>query len=363
MLSKGALGKYQGSTGLAVPAPALGLGRATRETLCSFIAVVILLLTVPCFAQDSDKSLPGLPAENAPILWLNPTDIASRNLFYGPGGQAHEPHTRFTFIKEDLSGTNPKFDVRDDNGVKWKVKLGPEAKPETVATRLLWAVGYFANEDYFLQELRVESMQPLKRGRKLVAPDGSMRNARLKRYLKGEKKVGRWRWSNNPFKDTREFNGLRVMMALINNWDLKDENNSIYEHEGHPYLHYVVTDLGSSFGTTGLSFPDASSKGNLPAYSHSQFIKSTSTQYVDFNVPTRPNLFHLVTPKEFISRMHLRWIGHHIPRADARWIGQLLGQLSADQIRDAFRAGGYSREEVERYAQVLERRIGELNRL
>jgi len=27
-------------------------------------------------------------------------------------------------------------------GVRWKVKLGKEAQPETSATRLLWAVGY-----------------------------------------------------------------------------------------------------------------------------------------------------------------------------------------------------------------------------
>ena len=53
-----------------------------------------------------------------------------------------------------------------------------------------------------------------------------MHNARLKRYLEGEEKNGTWKWKDNPFTGTREFNGLRVMMALINNWDLKDVNNS-----------------------------------------------------------------------------------------------------------------------------------------
>lgn len=42
----------------------------------------------------------------------------------------------YTFIREDLKRTNPKFVVRDENGVEWKVKLGPEAKPETAASRL-----------------------------------------------------------------------------------------------------------------------------------------------------------------------------------------------------------------------------------
>jgi hypothetical protein len=93
----------------------------------------------------------------------------------------------------------------------------------------------------------------------LIAPDGSMHNVRLKRYVKGEKKIGDWQWRENAFSGTRELNGLRVMMALLNHWDLKDDNNSIYEEKGdlhNPSLHYAVSDLGSSFGTTGLSFPE-----------------------------------------------------------------------------------------------------------
>src|SRR4029077_11382232 len=120
-------------------------------------------------------------------------DIASRNLYYGPGGEQDAPHTVFTFEKEDLNGSNPKFDVRDENGVKWKVKLGEEARPETVASRLVWAAGYFTNEDYFLPSLKVEGMpNRLHRGQKLLAPDGTFHNVRLKRYLSDEKKIGEW---------------------------------------------------------------------------------------------------------------------------------------------------------------------------
>jgi len=31
----------------------------------------------------------------------------------------------------------------------------------------------------------------------------------------------RWDWSKNPFKGTRELNGLKVMMVLLNNWNLR----------------------------------------------------------------------------------------------------------------------------------------------
>src|SRR5207245_1541601 len=55
----------------------------------------------------------------------------------------------------------------------------------------------------------------LKRGQNLVGPSGVIQNVRLKRHLTGEQKIGRWKWKQNPFRGTREFNGLRVMMALI----------------------------------------------------------------------------------------------------------------------------------------------------
>lgn len=342
----------------------------TRRTLKSLIVLSLSLLIAanPSAAGDAKKVLqPKKASENAAgVLWVQPADIANRNLFYGPGGKEHEPHTTFTFLREDLNGTNPKFDVRDENGTKWRVKLGAEARPETAASRLLWAVGYFANEDYFLPDMKVEDMKPLKRGQKLVGPDGTMKDVRLKLILKDEKKVGNWRWRSNPFAGTREFNGLRVMMALMNSWDLKDENNSVSEDKADsdvPQLHYMVSDLGATFGTTGLSYPNPSSKGNLSAYANSKFIKKVSGQYVDFNAPSRPKFVHAVNPKEFFMRVRLEWIGRHIPRADARWIGQLLSELSRDQIRQAFQAAGYSPEEVEGFTDVVQKRIGALKSL
>ena len=133
--------------------------------------------------------------------------------------------------------------------------------------------------------------------------------------------------------------------------------------DGTPELHYAVSDLGASFGTTGRSLTHSMSKGNLKAYQHSKFIRKTTSEYVDFYVPSRPALIYLATPKEFFSRVDMRWIGSHIPRSDAQWIGGLLAQLSPDQIRDAFRAAGYTPDQVNAYAAVVEGRIAELNRL
>jgi hypothetical protein len=329
------------------------------------VCAIVLLAGLPTAGKmpgsKATQKTTVTPGEGAPVLWRDPGDIAGRNTYYGPGGKAHEPHGVFTFDKEDPQGTSPKFDVIDQDGVHWRVKLGPEAQPEIVATRLVWAVGYFANEDYFMPVLHVQNMQHLHRGAKLVSADGTVRNVRLKRHSK-DKKIGQWSWANCPFTKTREWYGLQVFMAAINNWDLKDANNSIYQFRGDPpEQRYVVSDLGASFGTSGLNWV---SKGNLTAYQHSKWLGSTShDEYVDFSVPSAPAADFFFNVPETVRRLGLLWLGRHIPRDDVRWMGHLLAQLSPEQIRDAFRAAGYSPAEVEGFTQVLTSRIHTLNQL
>jgi hypothetical protein len=320
-------------------------------------SAVVLVLSF----GKTNPAASNAPAEGPAVLWRNPADIASRNLYYGPGGKAHEPQGTFTFDKEDMNGTSPKFDVTDQDGVKWRVKMGDEARPETVASRLVWAAGYFANEDYFMPELHVENMGRLRRGGNMVSRDGSVRNVRLKRHIKNEKKIGIWSWANNPFTGTREWYGLQALMALMNNWDLKDLNNSVYQISGGaPQQVYMVSDLGSSFGSIGLNWM---AKGNLKTYAHSKWIGHVSADSIDFNVPSRPALLTFFNMPDMVQRLGMCWIGRHVPLADARWIGHLLGQLSEDQVRDAFRAAGYSSHEIEEFTQVVERRIRELEAL
>jgi len=322
--------------------------------------------------RPSDQSVSGAlqaTSKSEPcVLWRDPPDLERRDLFYGPGGQAHQPRsTAFTFIAEDLDGTNPKFAVRDDDGVTWKIKLGTEARPETAASRLVWAVGYSADENYFLPAVQVQGMPGhVHRGRTLIAPDGGMLNVRLKRESDGRKKIGNWQWRADPFTGTRELNGLRVLMAVINNWDLKDVNNGVFRSDDDPSAMaarvYEVSDLGSSFGSAGLERTKRSN-GDLDAYRRSRFITRVTDDTVDFEVPRRADWIVLANTPEFVRRLHLRWIGKQIPRQDARWIGQLLARLSPNQIRDAFRAAGYSPLEVEGFASIVEWRIAQLNAL
>jgi hypothetical protein len=299
------------------------------------------------------------------ILWHDPGDISALDLLHGQGGTVDEPQPPFTFLGEDHNESSPKVDVRDAYGRKWRGKLGLEVNAEIAVSRLLWAVGYFVEEDYYVATATVPGIH-MSRGNKYVHGD-QITAARFARKPDGEKKIAIWKWKSNPFLGTREFNGLRVMIALVNSWDLKDDNNSVYSDKKNGRQLFLVSDTGSSFGRTGLHFVNSLSKNNLTAYEKSKFITRTTADSVDFAAPA-PSLSLLLETlgfgiKQYIRRENMLWIGRHIPRTDARWIGSLLSRLSHQQIEDTFRAGGYSPQQVEGFTRVVESRIRDLNAL
>jgi hypothetical protein len=325
----------------------------------TFVSAISLI----AWAFAADVKTKSAVETTAPVLWQAPDDIAARDLFYGSGGKKDEPRGTVTFETEDMNGSNPKFIVRDADGNKWTVKMGNEARPETLASRLVWATGYFTNENYFVADLHVEGLPPhLKRGQNMVTAD-SVKNVRLKRHDSDEKKMGDWSWRGGSFLATRELNGLRVMMALINNWDLKTKNNAIYVSKTSGDQIYMVTDLGASFGAASLAVPVRRSKDDVEEYEKSTFIRNQNERSVSFGAPGRAAFPYLIAFPLYIHRMQVEWIAHDIPRADAKWIGDILGGLSDAQIRDACRAGGYSPEETDRLATVLESRIEQLRKL
>lgn len=331
-----------------------------------FISLLLILsLCMPVLAQQADEKKSksdkkAAAAKAPPVLWRDPGDIASRDLRYGPGSADRMPQGRLTFVEEDLGGVNPKFDVRDEAGVIWRVKPGAEASSETAATRLLWAVGYFADEDYFLPEIRVERMpKKLQRGQEFVSKDGVVKGVRMERRPEGRKKVGVWSWSDNPFGGTRQLNGLRVMMALMNNWDLKKENNAIYLEGGE--RRYLVSDVGATFGRSGNTF--RRTKGNVEQYSESKFVRQSDNEGVDFHMASKPHPLNAVIFPHWLELRKREKVVKNIPREHALWIGGLLSKLSTEQLSDCFLASGYSQEEADRFAQAVQERIHELNSL
>jgi hypothetical protein len=204
----------------------------------------------------------------------------------------------------------------------------------------------------------VRDLPKLSRGQNHVS-GGVVHGARLERKAPGVKKLGNWSWFDNPFTGTRDFNGLRVMMSLLNNWDLKEINNTIYQTKAERL--YVVSDVGATFGNTGNALTRSKS---VPAeFEESKFIAKDSGDFIDFVLHSRPFFLGAVEPGNYSDRTKMETITKHIPRADAKWLGQRLSQLSDVQIRDAFRAAGYGPADVETLATAIRQRIAALEAL
>ena len=336
----------------------------TRRTALRLCAVVMLALAassagITAQKQDSDaaKASANLPAR----IWRNPGPMATLNMVYGSGGKAHapDPAGTFTFVREDPVASNPKFDVIDARGVEWKVKLGQESQSETAATRFLWAAGYFADEDYYLAEFTVKGLPTLQRGEEFVSPGGIVHGARLERKQTAVEKLGHWDWYDNPFVGQREMNGLRVMMALMNSWDLKDVNNAIYVVGGE--RRYAISDAGAAFGKTGKA--GTRSKGDPRDYAESKFIAEVHPTTVDLVLHSRPFFLSAIAVSNYRERSKMEQITKDIPRADARWLGQRLSKLTDRQIRDGFRAAGFGAGDVDILAKAIRKRIAALRAL
>ena len=304
-------------------------GRLTAAVL----GLVIALSGSVLLAQKSDKkkpkdegSLPNAPA----VLWREPTDIASRDLFLGPGGEAMKPDlSHVTFISVQATGHTKKWRVHDGAGREWVIKFGNEAQPETAASRLVWAAGYYTDITYFVPEVNIEGK-------------GVVKNVRFEARPKEIKRYDvEWDWDDNPFKGTNELQGLKVLMVLLNNWDLKNANHRILLMKDENELRYIVSDLGVAFGKTGNSITH---NRNRPG----EFVKTKFVKNVDGN----SILFDFHATHDQMLR--------NVSVGQAKWIGNILSQLSDQQIGDAFRAANYSPEEIEMLTKSVRARINEL---
>jgi len=182
--------------------------------------------------------------------------------------------------------------------------------------------------------------------RKWLDNSGPQPEARFRLKESDWKKGGEWDWQDNPFVGMRELRGLVVLMAMINNWDLKTSNNQIYEHRGggpSPAREYVVKDLGESFGRSVRYY--ALGKGNdLGEFQREGFIRQVDGERVVLEF--RPIILNLNVTRD-------------ITVDDVLWTCRRLAKLSDRQWRDAFRAAGYTDEQGAAYSARLREKIQE----
>jgi hypothetical protein len=308
------------------------------------VMALALAVTTACGRIVKDVKVAPDPAASVDELWQSPADLERRDLFYGAGGKERFPkQTTFTFVARDTTGWSPGLDVRDDAGVEWSVKLGPESQSEVVASRVLWAIGFHQPPTYYLENWLVTGAESG------AQPPGRFRPS-------GPGKVsGDWSWYENPFVGSRPFGGLVVANLILNSWDWKTSNNKIYElpepvHGVRRW--FIVRDVGASLGKT--TYPTIlkwfrlrgfgqGTRNDLPGFEEQGFI---------VRVETDERL-------KFDYRGIYGGVIDTVSLADVRWTCELLSRLSESQWQDAFRAGGYNADETRRYVTKIKSKIAQ----
>jgi hypothetical protein len=266
-----------------------------------------------------------LSAQQLAPLWVEPKDIASRDLLHGVGRKAGAPREGETFRLDavETKGHSKGYYVFGADGRKWKVKVGDEAPAEVAVSRLLWAIGYHQPALYYVNEWKMTGGKE--------EPPGPGRFRLVSDHKSGDD----WAFDDNPFVGTRELNGLVAANLLLNNWDLAASNNRIYEVDGEK--RFVVQDLGGALGKTGWPI---GSRNRIDHFEGQDFVLGVKDGRVLFDYHARhKKLLKAIAPEEVI------------------WVSGLFAKLSDRQLTDAFRGAGYSEEVSERYVRKIKAKI------
>jgi hypothetical protein len=312
-----------------------------------FVCASLLICGVVALSGFSQPLEPS-PTDTIRVLWRDPGSIGSKDLKWGSGGPERAPKPPFTFVSENLSGTKPKVDVKDAAGVTWSVKFAGakaqdnEVHSEIAACRIVWSLGYFADENYFVPSGRIEGVKDLKRAAEAVGADGSFSTARFERRPPEAERRGSWDLEDNRFKGSRELAGLQMLMQLVGNWDLQPANLAVLHAplpNGDVEERYLISDLGRTFGAMRGGVKQAPSSWDIADYGDRTFLNGVKMNRLEFRNP--------LTGRDPFS----------VPLAHAQWFTNLASQLSMTQIRSAFEAAGASPADVDAFANAFKVRI------
>jgi len=307
------------------------------RTVLTMVAVAVAMVCEGCVRPEVRRTGSAAPSPSELAqLWIDPQG-ADRNLFDGVGGRRPkpQPERRYEVLERDTRGYSITYRVKDERGDEWNVKIGPEAQPEVVASRIVWALGYHQVASYF-----VERWTAVDKGHAQV-----LGGARFRPRTKdlGLESKGVWSWQRNPFVGTRAYNGLLALMMILNSTDLKNDNNELYEPKGaareEARLWYVVKDLGASLGQTGRFDPR---RGYVDGFEREPFTDGVRNGFVRFAFRGRH--------QELLD---------HITVDDVKWTSARVLRISDAQWTDAFRAGGYDPPTAGRFLARIKQKAEE----
>jgi hypothetical protein len=282
--------------------------------------------------------------------------------------------------KEKLAGVTQKFLCKTDSGEIVRVKYGKENREmyaEIVATRLFWALGFYADEVYPVK-LRClgcpeENPASPEEGEKRI--DATIEYASVERNFPGAnievKEDQGWEWTELEKISEKEggaprshVDALKLLAVLVQHADSKPDNQRLacypedvldQDEDGiiqckRPVM--MIQDLGSTFGSGTTAF--AVSKINFGAWK-GQPVWDVPKQAESIKQTVKPVCYGKIDASRIAGENGLN--DPAISEEGRRFLADLLKQLTRQQIVDIFRVAGVENLDEYKEEDGIRRRI------
>lgn len=323
--------------------------------------------------------------------------MSIEELVRGPNrGEPPDPTETWTIFRSKGQGITPGFEIRDESGDRYVIKLDPVEVPElasaaeVIATKIFYAIGYHVAENYVVRvhpdRFAIEpgtqiedrfgdksSLTPFRFRRSIRRiprlADGTMR-VTASEYVPGIP-IGHRRYYETrtddpndivPHEDRREQRGLRLFSAWLNHDDTRAQNtiDSWVEENGKHHVRHYLLDFGSTFGSGSvdmqlahLSFHYSMDfpliKKNLVGFGFHvpEYRKADWPEFPEYKSVGRweSELFDAVKwrndyPNPAFMRMTAR---------DAFWAAKILMKFTREELAAIVETGEYSNPENARH--------------
>jgi hypothetical protein len=321
------------------------------------LGLLLYMLASFCVAQCQESAHRSAVEDELPkVLWRTPREATLQDWTCGFAGCDHAPAPPFYFVREDKEGTSAKVSVKDANDRSWSVKFGGKVVPECFASRFVSALGYAVEPSYYVGAGTLEGAPRLRRAQRMLKADGSFERARFQlrdgkelQFLKGQA----WSMADNPFRGSHEFAGLRTLIMLLSNWDIKDSrdgqeeaNTAVFRagSTGHLELLYSFFDWGSTLGRWG---------GVM------RRTRSDCSGFV-LDTPALVSGVHGNIVEWGYSGKRARDVTDAITVEDLKWLAPYLERITDTEIRAGLKASGATERQTTCWAGALTDRMQQL---
>ncbi len=212
--------------------------------------------------------------------------MSFEELVRGPNrGEPPDPTETWTVFRSKSQGITPGFEIREESGIRYVIKLDPVEVPElasaaeVIATKIFYALGYHVPENYIVRvhpdrfaiepgtqiedsfgdKSALTSFRFHRTIRRIPRFDDGTMRVTASQYIDGIP-IGHRRYFETrsddpndviPHEDRREQRGLRLFSAWLNHDDTRAQNtqDSWVEENGKHHVRHYLLDFGSTLGS------------------------------------------------------------------------------------------------------------------